>query len=214
MNHAKFCIFDVDTRQPTDDGNGWTYQGRAVPFRSDTERLLEAVHAQQVPLVMTTCVGGHMLAPAQFKQAYPEMLFVPLDERDTAWAEKCAQYNAFYVEKLPRHAGCTAQHPHPAHEIFLNNKNAARLIDALGIQEWIVFGNAMETCVDLVIAKLREKQCTVRYIPELMMPGAKCTDCDKQPFKQRVYDSWATKDVSPIALDTVLKQIHGLAAIA
>ncbi|MFV0427774.1 MAG: hypothetical protein ACK5KU_12180, partial [Beutenbergiaceae bacterium] len=103
--------------------------------------------------------------------------------------------------------------PFDSWEIFLNNPNANRLIDDLNMDEWIVIGNAMDICVDLVVANLVEHNHCVLYVPELMVPSPKCAGCDPEVFKQHVYDRWHTHDVRPIVLNDLLDRMSLSAAV-
>ncbi len=207
LKRAPFAIFDVDTRQAKAAG-GWTYMPRTLPYRGDVERLLAQVSRHQVPLVITTCVRGNMLEKSQFENLFDDTLFVPLEAKDTEWTTRCDQYRKFYIEKKFRREDFPNDKPYPPHEIFLYSINAHRLIDILNIDEWIVFGNAMEACGDLVISKLLEGGRRVIYIPELMVPGVKCANCDPVTFKNEVFAAWQARRAEAMSLEEVLKYMN------
>lgn len=213
MARANFGIFDVDTRQAKNAG-GWTYVARTSPYREKIDRLVEAATLNQVPLVVTTCVRGNMLEKDEFEKNFKDTLFVPMNSDDTAWSSRCDSYNIFYIEKKFRRPDFPNDNPFPPHEIFLNSDNATKLIQKLGIDEWIVIGNAMETCGDLVITKLLEHSRRVHYIPELMIPGFKCQDCDPVEFKANVFASWKKIHAEPMPLEEAHRYIEGAYATA
>jgi hypothetical protein len=178
---------------------------RTLPYRDDVERLLTEAATRHVPVVITTCVRGNMPEKNRFESLFQDTLFVPLEAGETEWATRCDQYSKFYIEKKFRRPDVPNDKPYPPHEIFLNSINAHRLIDILSIDEWIVFGNAMEACGDLVISKLLEGGRRVIYIPELMVPGVKCVNCDPVVFKNEVFATWKTRRAEAMSLEDVFK---------
>ncbi|MFV0406638.1 MAG: hypothetical protein ACK5LN_07430 [Propioniciclava sp.] len=206
MKHT-YGIFDVDTRQARNSG-GWSYMPRTLPYQDDIERLLNASRRHRIPTISTTCVRGNMLDEPEFTALHPDTLFVPMSTEDNAWLSRVGDVDAFFVEKKPRRPGLENNIPHNSWEIFLNNPNANRLIAELDVAEWIVFGNAMDICGDLVVANFLTQNRTVHYIPELMIPGSRCVDCDPELFKQHVYDRWHAQDVRPMTLATVLERFQ------
>lgn len=207
MRRAKFGIFDVDTRQVKNTG-GWTYVARTLPFRDQIERLVNLATKNDVPLVVTTCVRGNMLPKEEFEERFDDTLFIPMNSDDTEWKSRCDSYNVFYVEKKFRRVDFPNDNPFPPHEIFLNSSNAGELIQKLGIDEWIVIGNAMETCGDMVIVKLLEHCSKVHYVPELMIPGVKCQNCDPVEFKNNVFETWKSKHVGPLPLEHAYRRVE------
>ncbi len=208
MARANFGIFDIDTRQARNSG-GWTYVGRTAPYRDKIDRLIGAATSNHVPLVVTSCVGANMLPKDAFEKNFKDTLFVPMDSDDTAWSSQCDSYNIFYIEKKARRPDFSYDGPFPPHQMFLNSENANRLIQKLDIDEWIVIGNAMEACGDLVIVKLLEHSRRVRYIPELMIPGIRCQNCDPVEFKANVFASWDKIHAEPMALEDAYRYVEG-----
>lgn len=201
MEQTEFAIFDVDTRQARAAG-GWTYMPRVLPYREHLDRLMDAARKRRVPTLITTCVGGNMLPRQQFESLNPDTLFIPIDPNDAGWSLRHKAYDVFYLEKKPRQPGFQN------HEIFLNNKNAESFLRLVNINRWIVFGNAMETCSNLVISKLREFGCIVQYIPELMIPGIACKNCDPESFKSDVFTSWGKTEVTAIPLERMYELLE------
>jgi len=206
MTRATFGIFDVDTRQARNSG-GWTYVGRTAPYRDKIERIVGAATANKIPLVVTSCVGANMLPKETFERNFEDTLFVPMDSEDTGWASRCDSYNIFYIEKKPRRPDFSYD-GFPPHQIFQNSENASKLLQKLNIDEWIVIGNAMEACGDLVIVKLLENSRRVRYIPELMIPGIRCQNCDPVEFKANVFASWDKIHAEPMPLEEAYRYIE------
>ncbi|MFV0406643.1 MAG: hypothetical protein ACK5LN_07455 [Propioniciclava sp.] len=203
MTQRTFGIFDVDTRQTRNTG-GWTYMARTQPYRDDIKGLLAAARLHHVPTIATTCVGGHMRDEHPFSMVHPDTLFVPMLGGDGTWWSRVDTFDSFFVEKKPRRSRQGITPGDDSWQIFRNNPNAARLIDRLDLDEWVVFGNAMDICGDLVVTHFLEQGRTVRYIPELMIPGAACIGCEPKFFKQHVYDRWHAHGVEPISLADVL----------
>lgn len=199
-------VFDVDTRQTKNTG-GWTYMGRSQPYREGIEALLAAADAGQVPTVASTCVNGNMLGQAEFGAVNPEYLFVPMDDDDQAWRGQVQEFDKFYVEKGRRPPGTPFDPANNKAELFKYNPNINRLLDDLDIPEWIVFGNAMDTCVNRVVTNFIAQGRTVHYVKDLMIPSTKCIDCDPEVFKQHTYDKWHALGVTPLSLAEALQRI-------
>lgn len=206
MSHGTFAIFDVDTRQVRNSG-GWAYMGRTQPYKTEIEQLVAATERHGVPLVSTTCVGGNMLDEPDFTPLFPKNLFIPRSQADDSWRAKVNDYQQFFVEKKPRSGAYGVGPGDNSWQIFDNNPNADLLIEHLDVDEWFVFGNAMDVCCDLVTTHLRAQGRAVRYIPELMIPGAACSDCNPLIFKKHVYDRWHDQGIHPVPMAEVLERM-------
>ncbi|MFV0427234.1 MAG: hypothetical protein ACK5KU_09395 [Beutenbergiaceae bacterium] len=206
MTHKRYAIFDVDTRQAR-NGGGWSYMARTQPYSEAIEQLLAAAELNHIPTVATTCVRGNMIDEAPFSRLHPGTAFIPMAEDGDSWMARVNRVHTYFVEKKPRRPGMENNVPYNSWEIFLNNPNANRLIHHLDVQEWIVFGNAMDVCGDLVVQHLHQQGRAVRYVPELMIPGSACKGCDPGAFKQPVFDRWHALGIAPLPLADLLTDL-------
>ncbi|MFV0254021.1 MAG: hypothetical protein ACK5H2_11910 [Beutenbergiaceae bacterium] len=200
------ALFDVDTRQIKNTG-GWGYMPRSQPYREGVERLLHVAQEHGVPTVTSTCVNGNMLGQSTFSALNADVLFVPMADDDLAWRARVHEFGNYFVEKGRRPAGTPFDPANNKAELFRYNPNIDRLIDELAIAEWIVFGNAMDTCVNRVVANFVARGYRISYIPELMIPSTKCGDCDPEVFKQHVYDRWHAQGIRPMPLASAVGRL-------
>ncbi|MFV0252053.1 MAG: hypothetical protein ACK5H2_01780 [Beutenbergiaceae bacterium] len=213
MSHTRFGVFDVDTRQAKKNG-GWGYMPMVRPYRNQIDHLMGTLTEHRVTTIVTSCVAGNILDEPEFSTLHPDTLFIPMATDDDSWLRRVDGFDTFFVEKRRRQRGQNMDDdPKPPYQIFLNNPNANRLINRLDVEEWFVFGKAMDVCGDLVIANMLKQGCTVRYIPELMIPSSACGDCEPALFKQHFYDRWQARGVQPVPLQTVLDQASLAASV-
>jgi nicotinamidase-related amidase len=127
-----FGLFDVDSRELNKAGDGLGFRPRVEPLIDRLMRLYALAEQRRAPLVFTTCCSGRMLRA----DSVPEVLFVPLDAAQRQWEGQIRERRLFYLEKNANY------------HMFEYNGNAARLVQALNVGEWIIFGNGFDMCID------------------------------------------------------------------
>lgn len=166
MRHD-YGFFDVDCRELNDAGDGLQFRPRMLPLASNLHRLYECAEEKDSPIVCTTCCSGHMLDGANL----PGILFVPLAAEYRDWEASLESFRMFYLQKKaygdPRkNFACRA------FDMFQDNGNAARLVRALGVREWVVFGNALDLCVNAAVRGLLAAGQHVCLLTDVTVPSA------------------------------------------
>ena len=165
---SRFGFFDVDSRELNTARTGFQFRERVLPLADRLNRLYAVSEDRNYPLVFTTCCSGRMLQPDSLR----EVLVVPLDPAQKEWQERLRAYHLFCVQKKTfsepkQNFGCRA------FDMFKHNGNAARLVQTLGVEEWIVFGNGFDFCIDSAIAGLVAAGQKVCLLTDVYARGAK-----------------------------------------
>jgi nicotinamidase-related amidase len=153
-----FGLFDVDSRELNKAGNALGFRPRVEPLLDRLKRLYALAEEHSAPLVFTTCCSGRMLRP----DSLAEVLFVPLDAAQREWAERLGEHRLFCVQKKTYTPDTQLNFSCRAYDMFQDNGNAARLVQALNVDEWIVFGNGFDLCINSAVHGLlaaRQKVC-------------------------------------------------------
>jgi nicotinamidase-related amidase len=135
---TRFGLFDVDSRELNQAGDDLQFRARVQPLVDRLDRLYSLAEERNVPLVFTTCCSGRML----LADSLPEVLFVPMDAGQRQWEERLRAHRLFYLQK------------NKEYDMFKHNGNAVRLVQALGVGEWVIFGNGFDMCIDRDIRAL------------------------------------------------------------
>ena len=99
------------------------------------------------------------------------MLFVPMDAAETEWVEKIKDFRIFYLEKR-KSFDPTADVLCNAFDAFSDNGNGSVLVKMLDIEEWVVFGNGLDFCVDNAVKSLLKQGCKVTFLSDAMISSA------------------------------------------
>ena len=166
MTH-RFGLFDVDTREMDESGQGLAYRPRVRPIVPQLERLYALAEAKSYPVVFTTCCSGRMPTP----QALPDTLFIPLDGSDTSWCGRLRSHRQFYLAKLS-HGNPRLNLACRAYDMFRHNGNASRLARELAVQTWVVFGNAFDLCVASAAAGLLRARLALIVLEDVRVSSA------------------------------------------
>jgi nicotinamidase-related amidase len=142
---TRFAFFDIDCLETSPDG-GFHLRPRIKPMRSKLGLLYSRIRQSGSPMVFTTCCSGSLMRQEWRK----DVLFVPLDRQQTEWKNGLASHRLIYLEKRtygnPKiNSSCRA------FDMFQDNGNAAELVRMLAADEWILFGNGMECCVNAAV---------------------------------------------------------------
>jgi nicotinamidase-related amidase len=142
-----FGFFDVDSRELNKAGNALGFRPRVEPLVDRLKRLYALAEQRSAPLVFTTCCSGRVLGP----DSLAEVLFVPLDAAQREWAERLGEHRLFCVQKKTYTPDTQLNFSCRAYDMFQDNGNAARLVQALNVGEWIVFGNGFDLCINSAV---------------------------------------------------------------
>lgn len=178
--------FDVDCRELSEDGESWVFRPRARPLEEGMLRLLAKAEADGAPVVATTCGSGR--APRD--RFCPGGMVVPLDPGAAGWRDLLPGHRFFHLEKRCGSWDTFGDSPNP--EAFF------RLLD---VDEWVVFGNALETCVDHAVTHLLRIGCTVHLVTDLLVDGAAVTATSRSEALAR----WRGSGVRETTLERLLE---------
>ena len=167
---TKFAIFDVDCRERTKCGTGFSYRSRVKPIGDKVDQLHAIAKEKQVRIVFTTCCDGRMLKPGESD----DILFVPTDGTDTGWLERLSQSRVIYLDKKAWH-NVADDIKHVAWDMFLHNGNATRLFRELNIPHWVVFGNGVDLCVSSGIKGIIKAGYKVTILEDVLISSAQGT---------------------------------------
>ncbi|HWQ73449.1 MAG TPA: hypothetical protein VN370_14160 [Desulfitobacteriaceae bacterium] len=163
---GKLGFFDADSRELGDSGS-LIFRPRVRHIGDKLNRLYEIVAQGQAVLAFNTCCSGNMLMP----DSREDILFIPMELNDTGWKGKVKDYRIFYLEKR-KSFDPTADVLCNIFDLFSDNKNGALLIKELDINEWVVFGNGLDFCVDNAVKSLLRMGCKVTFLEDVMISSA------------------------------------------
>jgi nicotinamidase-related amidase len=149
-------------------GGGLALRPRVASLAEPLESLHRLAERRGLPLVFTTCCSGRMPQPG----VLPDVLFVPLDAAERQWEERLDGHRLFYLEKRA-YGDPKVNFACRAFDMFQDNGNAARLVAALGVGEWAVFGNGFDLCVNSAVRGLLAARQSVWLLSEVCVPSAR-----------------------------------------
>ena len=162
----RFAFFDVDCLETLPSGF-LRLRPRVLPFQEKLRALYGLARDGGYPMVFTTCCSGAMLRP----ESRPDILFVPLDPLQTEWKERLPIQRLIYLEKKA-YGDPKVNFACRAFDMFSDNGNAALLIRELDADEWIVFGNALDLCVDSAVTGIIRAGGCVTFLSDCMCSSA------------------------------------------
>jgi hypothetical protein len=185
----KFGFFEICSREMDECGRepdgccGYQYRHRMQPWAGQLSALYTYAQRLCAPFVFTTCCGGSMLLP----DSKNDVLFIPIDGADTRWQTKIKDYHCFYVEKI---ADCNMKENSEFDNaaLFCYNRNVLKLVELLSVDEWIVYGNSLDFCVnDTVIGLLNAGQM-VTFLSDVLCGSSNGTE----ESRNRTLEKWRT----------------------
>ncbi|HPQ70038.1 MAG TPA: isochorismatase family protein [bacterium] len=184
------AFFDVDSLE-CGEGCAFAYRPRMEPLRAQLDELHELAGRENIRTLYCTCCSGRMLAPGE----NPDVLFVPLDETQTAWRDELDAHRMIYLAKAA-FGSPERNAEHQAWDMFAFNKNAAPLLRALDIPHWIVFGNALELCVDSAVQGLLAAGMRVTVVADVLASSA----IGDEHSRREKLRAWREQGVETISL--------------
>lgn len=169
--NKRYGFFDVDSRELSPDGNGLNFRERVKPLAGKLNQLYDLAARHEIALVFTTCCSGRMLRA----DSLPDVLYVPLEQDDDAWLAEAGRGKRIYLQKKTYGVPQT-NYTCRAFDVFSDNGNAARLLQTLAVEEWVVFGNGLDLCVNHVAQSILRYGRRVTFLEDVMIPSAKGYD--------------------------------------
>lgn len=197
--NRKLGFFDADSRELAQDGS-LDFRPRVRPIADKLNKLYSIVEKDHAVLVFNTCCSGKMLQP----DSREDVLFVPLDTGIADWTEKIRDYRIFYLEKR-KSFDPTADVRCNVFDAFSDNGNGAVLIKELGIEEWVVFGNGLDFCVDNAVKSLLKQGCKVTFLSDVMISSATgYGESGTEKSRKSTYEKWIGMGAAGQTLDRFL----------
>jgi len=161
--NPRFAFFDIDCLETTPTGF-LRLRPRVLPFKEKLRALYDLVRDGGYPMAFTTCCSGAMLKP----ETRPDILFDPLQ---TEWKTRLPFQRLIYLEKRA-HGDPKINFACRAFDMFSDNGNAAALVRELAADEWIVFGNGLDLCVDSAVTGIICAGGRVTFLSDCMCSSA------------------------------------------
>lgn len=194
----RFAFFDVDCLEMNETGDGLSLRPRVQPLAEAIHRIHALAESIGAPMVFTSCCSSRMPQPGDL----PDTVFVPLDPTDRTWEDQVADHRRFYLQK--RTYGDPKENAaRRAFDMFQDNGNADRLVRALGAEEWIVFGNAFDLCVNCCAQGLLSAGQRICLLTDVAAPSALSTS---ESFRETV-EALSQRGVRASTLGELLDRI-------
>lgn len=163
---TRYAFFDVDCLETSPSGF-LRMRPRILPLKDKLRTIYGLVRDGGYPMVFTTCCSGGMLKP----ENRPDILFVPIDSSETEWKTRLPYQRLIYLEKKA-YGDPKVNFACRAFDMFADNGNAALLVRELAVDEWIVFGNALDLCVDSAVTGILRAKGRVTFLSDCMCSSA------------------------------------------
>ena len=164
--NPRFAFFDVDCLELSASGF-LVFRPRILPFKEKLRALYAASQEGGFPMVFTSCCSANRFRP----EARPDILFVPLDPLQTEWKARLSCQRLIHLEKKA-YGDPKINFACRAFDMFSDNGNAASLVRELAADEWIVFGNALDLCIDSAVTGIICAGGRVTFLSDCMCSSA------------------------------------------
>jgi len=160
------AFFNVDTQQPSEDRTRLVFRTRVEPIAEGIAKLLRHAVSHDIFVVSTACVN----AGPVHRALHPETMFVSMDASPASWTPSLLGARALFLEKRTC-GGPEANTRERAYDVFHSNPNAGRVIRALDIPRWVVFGDSAGYCVRSTVEGLLALGCEVSIVADVVGKG-------------------------------------------
>lgn len=164
--NPRFAFFDVDCLELSASGF-LVFRPRVLPLKDKLRKLHAVSQDGGFPMVFTSCCSANRFRP----EARPDILFVPLDPRRAEWKERLSCQRLIHLEKKA-YGDPKLNFACRAFDMFSDNGNAAALVKEVNADEWIVFGNALDLCIDSAVTGIIRAGGSVTFLSDCMCSGA------------------------------------------
>jgi hypothetical protein len=162
----KIGFFETCSRE-LDECTGYKYRPRMQPWTEPLNGLYGYAQKHGIPFVFTTCCSGNLLSPDSRK----DVLFIPVDGANTEWKNRVKDFRLFYVEKITHHDP-KVNSEQETYAPFCYNQNVRPLIESLSVDEWIVYGNGVDFCVNDTVTGLIKAGQKVTFLSDVLCKSA------------------------------------------
>ncbi len=184
----EYAFFDVDSLELSKRGVTFTCHPQATSISEKLFEVYGIISAIAAPLMFSIDVKGNV--PDDKRQR--DFLSIPISETEKEWKKSIPDWRKFYIKREDLY-------DKEKTSIFNNNKNAVDCVKTINSKEWIVFGNGIEHGVDHVMNTLFGLVHTVKYIPELIVPG----ETESADLLDSYRKKWEEKGAIPITYNDV-----------
>ncbi len=160
----KFGFFEVCCREKALKGVGASFTERSEPFSDRLTHLQNLAQKGGCPFVFTICCAERFVT----KDNPDNVLVVPRDPSDRDWMTKTASHCVFNIEKKPDDGDIEKGDAERIWDMFLHNANAARLIEKLNVDRWVVYGVGIDLCVSSAVKGLLKAGVNVTILIDVL----------------------------------------------
>jgi nicotinamidase-related amidase len=173
----RFGIFDVDSWELNETGDGLSPRPRVAPIVPKLQRLHAWAAIHNYPVVLTCCCSGRMLSP----RGLPGILHVPLSPP----LPSLEGFRQFYLAKKA-YGDPKINFAQCAFDMFRDNTNAAQLVRALNVETWVVFGNGFDLCVNSAVRGILRAGQSLILLEDVRVSSANGTPASEQETLKRL----------------------------
>jgi len=196
--HSGYGFFDTDCLYWDEESQSLMCKKRVQAISSNVYKLHEYAVKNNITTLFTTCCSARM--PRKNEMDSIGIAYIPLDLSDSSWKNGVNKKQSFYIAKMA-YGNPKMNYDKEASDMFKFNKNLPVLLDSLKIENWIVFGDAFELCVNYAVNGMLSRGYHVTVIEDMVSPkhgGNKAT-------MQQALDELRGKGVQVKKLKDILK---------
>ena len=161
---GKIGFFEVCCREKTAQGKGTDYTERSEHFSDRLTHLQTLAKESGGPFVFTICCAERFMP----LDDAGDVVVVPRDTADDGWMKKTMSHSVFNIEKKADSGDIAKDDADLIFDMFLHNPNAGRLIEKLGITQWIVYGVGIDLCVSSAVKGLLKAGLDVTVLTDVL----------------------------------------------
>ena len=177
---AHVGLFDVDTRELSEDGSRIQFRKRVKPIRRQLERLFD--FGSDKLTLSTTCLQSKVIEPnADADYGVVQMV------GESVWENELSRYRQLFVQR--RSLNCPdANRCQCAFDAFRWNPNISNVVTSARIQRWCVFGVSLEFCLSSAVNGLLDSDQNVVVIKDALI-----TNTTDEILIDRVFTGFESK---------------------
>lgn len=166
-----FAFFEVDCREGESFGE-FSLRPRVEVLRPALARLQNLARETGSPFLYTVCCSGQVPRREGFAHGFIPFHMEKEDrEKLLPWEKTLARQRVFYLERKT-YGNPQANHDHKCFETLAQNSQALGLVQAVNPRVWVVYGNALDACVDHVVVTLLGLGAPVWFLSDVLVSGA------------------------------------------
>ena len=185
-------LFDVDTRELSEDGTSIRFRKRVKPISHQLQMLFE--FGDDKLTLSTTCLQSKTIPPDSTGNYGLLQMKGEVD-----WENDLSKYRQLFIERrsldCPKENRCQC-----VFDAFKWNPNISKVVAAAGIQRWCVFGVSLEYCLSAAVNGLLDTGQGVVVIEDALI-----TNTDDQALIQQVFAGFKSKGAEISSTSTFLE---------